>query len=125
MCIWNCPKEDRLCTVCMYMGACERNGRKDPKHLTDYVLMMNDLFGSDITERGRSSQMAWARNIVAYQLFLEGFHPKEISRAIKRDRTTVYHAVQNAEIALNVPRMYLREMALWKKFQEKLTLYQN
>lgn len=111
--------------MCMYIGACERNRFKNPEHLSDYVIFMNELFGSDITTRERSSQRVWARNIVAYQLFLEGFHPREIGGAIKRDRTTVLSAIQSAEKALHSPKMYAKEMMLWKKFQEKLTLYQN
>ena len=125
MCIWNCPKEERHCSMCMYMGKCERNKVKDPRHLSDYVFLMNDLFGKDITTPGRSNQMAWARNIVAYQLLLEGFHPREIAKVLKRDRTTVIYAIQRAESALNSPKMYVKEMMLWKNFQEKLTLYQN
>lgn len=123
MCIWNC--EIRHCEYCAYEPCGERLGRKQLV-ADDYIRAMEDVTNIDFRDRRRHPARVWARNMVAYQMFFDGFTTTQIGNAIGKARCTITHCVGRVQDMLDMPFQYPEEMEVWKDFQKKLlSLQQN
>ena len=124
MCIWKVAPEDRLCGFCVYHKCSERPRPIDKaKWVCDkYSDIMYRLTGVDALENSRQREVVWARNMVAYQMVLDGFTQELIASCIGRDRCTIVHCVKSVEAMMNSPQQYWRENEIWNKFRDKLYL---
>jgi len=86
---------------------------------------MNSIAGVDIHEDSRRRDVVWCRNMVAYQMVLDGFTQELIASCIGRDRCTVVHCVKSMETMLDSPHQFWRENEIWNKFRDKLYLNKN
>lgn len=123
-CIWKVAAEDRHCALCAHEPCSERRmGRRLPPD--EYVQIMEEVTGTSIRGDHRLSAKVWARNMVAYQLFMDGYDNAQIGKAIGRSRCTIIYAVGKVQDMLEAPVQYPNEMDVWRKFKELLSLRQN
>lgn len=127
MCIWRVNKEDRLCGYCIYRNCADRPKPIDRARdaCERYAVILNRLFGVDVLENSRKRPVVWGRNMLAYQMCLDGFTQEHIASCIGRDRCTIVHCIKSVETMMNCPYQYWRENEIWNKFREKLTLKKN
>lgn len=124
MCLWKVAEADRHCEFCVYEGCGQRMPCKES--VRAYLKAMEAVVGDDFYCESRKRRLVWARNIVAYQMFKDGYKHSQIGKAIHRDRTSAMHAINNVTDMLSMPRQYPQEMAIWREFQKKLlSLQQN
>lgn len=126
-CIWKTSVEDRRCEYCSYRGGCERYPKgvekEDVRSVADrYVRAMSEIVGQDILMRTRSSLLVWARNMVAYQMRLEGYSVTAVGDRLGLNHSTVTHCKSRVEEMLSHPMFYPRETRIWQKFKETLSL---
>jgi hypothetical protein len=87
---------------------------------------MEEVIGLSIKDSHRRQDKVWARNMVAYQMFFDGFTTTQIGNAIGKARCTITHCVSRVQDMLDIPFQYPEEMEVWRKFQKKLlSLPQN
>lgn len=120
MCIWNTPVADRHCEFCSYRGGCETYPKKKDIRPELYIEIMSEIIGMDFLTRSRRQDLVWARNMVVYQLRLDGLSLKQIGQAVGVDHSTVVHCVHQVERMLERPSMYEKESEIWQKFQNSL-----
>lgn len=127
MCIWRVNKEDRLCGYCIYRQCSERPTPIDKAHEVcgEYASILSRLMGVDVLEDSRKQAVVWGRNMIAYQMCLDGFTQELIASCIGRDRCTVVHCVKSIETMMSSPYQYWKENEIWNKFREKLSLKKN
>lgn len=82
--------------------------------------VMSSLVGFDILKQTRSRKYVEARGIVAHYFSYErGLKDWQIAEAMKRDRTTILHAINNTEFVMH-HSYFLRDepvRALYKEFK--------
>lgn len=127
MCIWKVEERDRRCEYCSYRGGCEKYPkgieREDVKSVAErYIEAMSDIVGQDILIRTRSVLLVWARNMVAYQLRLEGYSVTAVGACLGLNHSTVTHCASRMREMLERPKMYAREARIWTEFQKQLSL---
>lgn len=120
MCVWNVSEDERRCDICSYHGGCEVRERKRVIEEVGqrYLDVMNGIVGFDIKKRRRLREMVWARNMLFYQLVLDGFSLTRVGKFMGYDHATVYHGKEQVRNMLRFPVMFPDEMAVWQKFQE-------
>lgn len=74
----------------------------------------------DLGGPARYRTNVWARNLVMYQLRLDGFSLHQVGESVGRDHTTVVHAIGSVERMFAQPLAYVIETEMWRKFQRKL-----
>ena len=120
MCIWPVKASERQCKYCNYVG-CERHpDRIKDKRANRYVKLMSDIVGANILLKSRKQILVWARNMVAYQLRLDGYSLPAIGRLLDLDHSTVVHCEQQVRRMLLAPSMYEDEAEVWEEFQKQL-----
>ena len=120
MCIWPVKASERQCKYCNYVG-CERHpDRIKDKSANRYVKLMSDIVGANILLKSRKQMLVWARNMVAYQLRLDGYSLQAIGRLLDLDHSTVVHCEQQVRRMLLAPSMYEDEAEVWEEFQKQL-----
>ena len=120
MCIWPVKASDRQCNYCTYVG-CERHAhRLKDKRANRYVKVMSDIVGANILLKSRKQILVWARNMVAYQLRLDGYSLPAIGRLLDLDHSTVVYCEQQVRRMLLAPSMYEDESEVWEEFQKQL-----
>lgn len=124
MCIWPVNPEDRHCEFCSYRGGCDRYPKKKSNPEL-YRRIMFRIIGMDVLTRSRRQDLVWARNMVVYQLRLDGFSLKQIGRAVGLDHSTVVNCVHQVERMLERPSMYEKESEIWQEFQNSLNSQKN
>lgn len=127
MCIWKVAERDRRCEFCSYRGGCEKYpegiAKEDVRSVADrYVKAMSEIVGQDILMKTRSSLLVWARNMVAYQMRLEGYSVTAVGDRLGLNHSTVTHCKSRVEEMLSHPMFYPRETRIWQKFKETLSL---
>lgn len=127
MCIWKVEESDRWCEYCSYRGGCEKYPegveKEDIRSVADrYVKAMSEIVGQDILMKTRSSLLVWARNMVAYQMRLEGYSVTAVGDRLGLNHSTVTHCKSRVEEMLSHPMFYPRETRIWQKFKETLSL---
>lgn len=115
-CIWKIAEEDRLCQYCVWWGGCETRPLTLKSAPEEYVGAMNEMMGFDITARDRHLEYTYARYMVAYLMFKDGFSHPEIAKALRRDRATVVHALSVWRSVLEMPRAYQKEIEIYNKY---------
>lgn len=119
-CVWNVKVEDRLCRYCTRSARCVSalmNGILPSKQ---YVEVMNELVGEDITKKGRHWRLAHPRFMVMYKMYLDGFNQNCIADVVKRERCTIVHGCYAVRTFLDVPNSYVWEVELWNKYEETI-----
>lgn len=86
----------------------------------DYIEIMSDIIGIDITVKCRKKEVVWGRNMVAYQLRRDGLSLHDVGNILGLDHSTVVHCEQNVTNMLQNPLMYFEEMRIWKRFKDTL-----
>lgn len=122
-CVWPVKEEDRKCGYCTIRQWCKSRVYPDTRARDigkKYIALMHEISGTDPLESTRKKLAVWARNIIAYQLSLDGYVQEEIATVIRRDRNTVPHCIKSMEFALNCPRQYPIEIMMWNQFREKI-----
>lgn len=120
MCIWPVKASERKCNYCTYVG-CERHASKvKDKRADRYVKVMSDVVGANILMKSRKAHLVWARNMVSYQLRLDGYSLYTIGRLLDLDHATVLHCERQVKRMLERPSMYEREVKIWEEFQNQL-----
>ena len=81
----------------------------------------------DVTGRkpklfSRDREDVWAKAMVAYRMFNEGYTVSEISRQMFKNHSTVIHYRQKMEDALSVPQAYQDIIPIWNEFQKRIEL---
>lgn len=127
MCIWKVSESDRRCEYCSYRGGCERypkgKEKEDVRSVAErYVEAMSDIVGQNILIRTRSILLVWARNMVAYQLRLEGYSVTAVGECLGLNHSTVTHCASRMKEMLERPKMYAKEARIWTEFQKRLSL---
>ena len=127
-CVWKLNREDRKCGYCTMRQRCK--SRVLPKDIAsdvgrDYVAIMREVTGIDPLGGTRKREFVWARNLIAYQMYRDGFRQEDIGAAIGRDRCTVVHCVRSVEDMLDNPGLFRKEMGVWLKFKGKLYLHKS
>lgn len=120
-CIWNVKKEDRHCDLCV----CKDCGERPILEETDpqiYIVAMSQVVGNGFLSHSRKSEYVWSRNMVAYQMFLDGFSQEVISKTLGKHRCTILYSIGKVGDMLKTPRFYKEEMRIWMDFQEMLSL---
>ena len=122
MCIWNVAEGDRKCDMCTYRGGCEERERviSIEEVASVYVEAMSEILGRDVLEKCREHMLVWARDMVFYQLVVDGFSVSEIGRQTGFNHSTVIHAKNVIDGMLSVPVAFRSEMFLWEKFQKAI-----
>jgi len=127
-CVWKVDEKDRNCGYCVIRRWCAVRSRPvaSPEAVgRKYVGIAWAVTGEDPLSGSRRRAAVWARNMVAYQMSLDGFSQEQIAPAIGRDRCTIVHCVRSMSTALASPKQYLGEVAYWNMFQERLSLDKN
>lgn len=120
MCIWPVKASERQCKYCTFVG-CERHAnRLKDKRANRYVKVMSDVVGANILLKSRKQMLVWARNMVAYQLRLDGYSLPTIGRLLDLDHSTVLHCERQVNRMLMTPVMYENEVEIWNEFQKQL-----
>lgn len=127
MCIWKVEAADRRCEYCSYRGGCEKYpegiAKEDVRNVAErYVRIMSDIVGEDILIRTRSSLLVWARNMVAYQLRIEGYSVTAVGKCLGLNHSSVTHCMSRVKDMLSHPMFYARETRIWQRFKETLSL---
>lgn len=128
ICVWKVEEKDRNCGYCVIRRWCAVHS--DPIVSADvvgkkYLGIAWAVTGEDPLSSSRRRAAVWARNMVAYQMSLDGYTQERIAPVIGRDRCTVMHCVESMATALASPRRYTDEVAYWDMFQERLSLDKN
>lgn len=120
MCIWPVKASERQCKYCNYVG-CERHAKRlKDKRANRYVKLMSDIVGANILLKSRKQILVWARNMVAYQLRLDGYSLPAIGRLLDLDHATVVHCEKQVKRMLLSPTMYENEAEVWAEFKKQL-----
>ena len=120
-CIWNCPIEDRKCEYCTFRGGCDRYPlHRESVRPQRYIAIMEEIIGEPVLSRTRHRLPVWARNMIAYQLWQDGFKSTEIAKIFGFDHSTIVHCRKQVGKMLKMPRMYSIESEIWRKFQESI-----
>ena len=124
MCIWEVEKSKRHCEFCSFRGGCEVYpviiGPDNDGEV--YIRCMSRLVGDNIVDRCREKRFVWGRNIVAYQMRMDGFSTVHIGKCLGINHSTVSYATNQVTHMLNMPGMYRDEFKLFENFQEMLSL---
>lgn len=118
MCIWKVAEEDRHCEYCLWHEGCEARPTEMMKRERLYIETMSTLIGRDILTDTHERNVVFGRNMVAYQLIMDGCGVCRAGRLLGRDHSTIVYAKYQIQAMLNMPQMYVREMAIWNEFQE-------
>lgn len=120
-CIWKVAEEDRHCEYCSFHGGCvkhpERIDRKER-----YVYIMSKIIGRDVREKSRERLLVWCRYMIVYQMRLDRDLTTEIGAFLGLDHSTVTYGTDRMIDMLKHPGYYPKEMAIWHKFEEMLSL---
>jgi hypothetical protein len=124
-CVWKVLASDRLCGCCTLRGVCDvrfipKNDAMDVG--SKYIKIVKDVIGVNPLEKTRKREAVWGRNVVAYQLCIDGFIQKDIATVIGKNRVTVVHCIQMMNEALKSPNQYKWEYDIWQQFKERLSL---
>lgn len=87
----------------------------------DYLLcVMADIIGEPVQMESRHPRYVWARIMVAYQLFKEGYTTTETGKMLGKNHTTIIHMRTRMEDALMYDYAYQDIIHIWKQFKAKL-----
>ena len=62
----------------------------------------------------------WARAMIAYQMFGEGYTNAEIGRQMMKDHSTITHLRLRMQDVFDLPEAYRDILDIWNKFQERI-----
>ena len=85
-----------------------------------YQKAMLDITGEDCTERTRRRPVVWARNIVAWQMYEDGFTTNQIGARFGIHHSTVSHCRDAVKEMLEYPRYYPQELAVFRQFKKTI-----
>lgn len=127
MCIWAVPEDKRLCGFCLYRQCTNRNHpQRTPVQVgRSYAEAIRRVSGVDPLARTRKREVVWCRNMIALQMCLDGFVQNDIAEVLGLGRSSVVHCIDSMVTALDSPQIYWKEMEIWNKFREKLSLSKN
>jgi hypothetical protein len=92
-----------------------RHGAEDA--CKKYVKFVLAVTGVNPLENTRKRMAVWGRNMIAYQLSLDGFVQEDIAKAVKKNRSTVTHSISSMQAALDSPNQYFNEVSCWNQFR--------
>lgn len=72
---------------------------------------------TDVCSRSNTT----VRTFVAYKLSKEGYKLSEIGRCMQRHHSTVIHMIGKMNDMFSLPKMYSKEIELYRKFEKKLS----
>ena len=119
-CVWKVSPKDRMCGYCVLRQGCKV--RSTPRHGAEdackkYVKFVWAVTGVNPLENTRKRMAVWGRNMIAYQLSLDGFVQEDIAKAVKKNRSTVTHSISSMQAALDSPNQYFNEVSCWNQFR--------
>lgn len=94
------------------------NGRFDT-----ILRVAQEVLGTDIVNLSRDRKTCLGRQMVAYQMRLEGYTLQAIGRRLIRHHASVAYMVKIMEDAFRYPVAFKEEMHYWKEFTNKLQAY--
>lgn len=94
------------------------NGRFDV-----IVRAASEAVGTGIINFSRDHKCCLGRQMVAYQMRLEGYTLQAIGRRLLRHHASVAYMVKIMEDAFRYPVAFKEEMRYWKEFTNKLQTY--
>lgn len=83
-----------------------------------YVRVMNGIVGGDICSRSRQRDIVKGRQIVMHRLVSEGGSTEWVGRQFGASHCTVIHSRNVVEDWLVMPRAYMDEVAIYRKFNQ-------
>ena len=90
------------------------------ERLQHYVEVMNGIVGADIRERSRKREIVVARNIVMHRMLVEGATQTWVGEQFGMGHCAVIVARRMVENMLMMPRAYMDEMTIYRKFNDKI-----
>jgi len=81
-----------------------------------YVRRMNEILGINILETDRHRDFLWGRNIVIWQMGLDGFTEKQICEVIPLTHSTICNSRARMRGAFQVPGSNPFAISLYNKF---------
>lgn len=120
-CVWKVSPKDRMCGYCVLRQGCKI--RLIPRKTAEeacgkYVRFVFAVTGVNPLEDTRKRMAVWGRNMIAFQLSLDGFVQDDIARALNKNRSTVTHAISSMQSAIDHPNQYFDEVSCWNRFRE-------
>lgn len=120
-CVWKVSPRDRMCGYCVLRQGCKvrlipRHGAEDA--CKKYVEFVWAVTGVNPLENTRKRMAVWGRNMIAYQLSLDGFVQDDIAKAVKKNRSTVTHSISSMQMALDSPNQFFNEVSCWNQFRK-------
>ena len=92
----------------------------DGVRCTELLEIFTQVTGWRVNLYSRDRDCVWAKTMVAYQMFQEGYPLCEIARQMFKDHTTVTHYRQKMEDALSLPQAYQDILPIWEQFKQRL-----
>lgn len=83
-----------------------------------YVKVMNGIIGADIRQRSRQRNVVMGRYIVIHRLLAEGASTVWVGKMFGVTHCTSIHARGVVEDWLLMPRVYMDEVAIYRKFNQ-------
>ena len=74
----------------------------------------------NIPFESRIPSHVWARCMVAYQMYKEGYTNAQIGHQMQKDHSTVTHMREKMFFALGYPHIYEDIIDIWKQFQKRI-----
>jgi hypothetical protein len=99
----------------------EQKGVKPPCAIRcAYLISVAEEVTGHRMDDTRSDANALVRKFVAYRLDEEGYGRSETGKAMKKDHSTVTNLYQKMNDILSLPKLYSREVALYREFERRL-----
>ena len=83
-------------------------------------IMAEIMMVPELPLKSRKTQYTWARNMIAYQLSMEGMTDAAIGISLEKDRSSVYYMRHRVDEALANQWQYQDVIYIWKQFKEKI-----
>lgn len=87
------------------------------KRFDTLVEAMGQALGHELNLKRGPNDNAWGRNMVAYQLAIEGWSENEIGQMMGKQHSSVHYMKERVNEMLSMPRVFWEEMMVWDKFK--------
>ena len=92
----------------------------DDSRFQTLLKIATELCGTGIMTRTVEHMSSLGRNMIAYQLRMEGYDSSHVGRLMKRNHSTVYAMIAKIYDLIEYPDVFVDEEAIWKEFQKRL-----
>lgn len=98
----------------------ERKFSKRAERGQELIDMVCDILGIEEIPNNRDNMSVFARSLVAYQMYLEGFTTTYIGKVINRDHSTIISLIERVSNMLMMPNFYPHEIVVWDEFKKRI-----